>query len=644
MKILVLISGNGTNLQALIDNIHLNKEDDGIIVGVISNNAEAYGLTRAEENDIPTNIVSMKFPAHNMIVTKTREVYEQELLSVMNSYNADLIVLAGWMYILGNTILMRYSDKIINLHPALPGSFVGANCIKKAWDAYRNNEITETGIMTHWVIPEVDKGDPIQTMRIPIVGCDNLQDLKQRINDYERDLLVSTVKMIINLNYTRKLSETSISPTLLQEGKVREIYDIGNNLLAISHSDRLSSFDRHICNIPNKGEILTATSAFWFHKIKEDLDINHHYIHSKDNVMIVKKCEVFPIEVVVRGYITGNTQTSLWTHYKNGTRNYCGITFPDGLKKNQKLECNVITPTTKGEVDELITPEEIIKRGIMTQHQWNTISQKAMRIFEYGQQYANERGLILVDTKYEFGTDIDGNILLIDEVHTCDSSRYWIQNSYKTRMSEGMEPEKYDKDIIRDYIKKNVDDPYNQTSFEIEPEQIKITLDVYRKFYTILTTKTVNTLYTADLMCIVQDYYENHHWITNNTLVILSGSVSDENHVKKIVSFANKKGLYTLSHVSSAHKNTHEVLRILDKYNAQFGRIIFVTVAGRSNALSGVIASNTKYPTIACPPFKDKLDMSVNINSTLQCPSKVPVMTILEPENVVLAAQKIFGL
>ena len=120
--------------------------------------------------------------------------------------------------------------------------------------------------------------------------------------------------------------------------------------------------------------------------------------------------------------------------------------------------------------------------------------------------------------------------------------------------------------------------------------------------------------------------------------------MSDENHVKKIVSFANKKGLYTLSHVSSAHKNTHEVLRILDKYNAQFGRIIFVTVAGRSNALSGVIASNTKYPTIACPPFKDKLDMSVNINSTLQCPSKVPVMTILEPENVVLAAQKIFGL
>ena len=648
MRILVLISGNGTNLQRLIDNVHADETVRGEIVGVISNNNDAYGLTRAKNSGIQTDVVADTFVVREITHQKSRDKYDQELMQVMDFYSADLIVLAGWMRILGSTLVHKYAGRIINLHPALPNSFVGAHCIRDAWEEYQKGNITETGVMTHWVSDELDRGDCIQSIRVPIHGCDTFDGLKERMSVYEKDLLESTVKQLVELEYTRdavkntnRLSERF---PLLHKGKVRDIYDMGNDLLAISHSDRLSSFDRHICNVLGKGHVLTESSAFWFDKIKRELDIDHHLVYTKDNVMVVKKCRVLPIEVVIRGYITGSTQTSLWTHYKNGTRNYCGIEFPDGLVKNQKLEKNVITPTTKGEVDELITAEEIVSQGHMTQAQWDEVSEKAMRIFEHSQRYAAERGLILVDTKYEFGVDKDGNILVIDEVNTCDSSRYWFQATYDECMREGKEPQKYDKDVIRDYIKKTVSDPYSQTEFHVEQEQIDKTIGVYREFFTMLTGCELGELRFTDVVSVIESYYSDEHCKTNDTVVILSGSTSDDAHVQKLIKFANAQGIHTISHVSSAHKNTLEVMGILRKYNDKKGRVVYVTVAGRSNALSGVVASNTQYPTIACPPFKDKDDMMVNINSTLQCPSKVPVMAILEPSNVALACRKIFDL
>lgn len=649
MRILILISGNGTNLQRLIDRVHINEMIRGEIVGVISNNEDAYGLTRSKHANIQTDVVADSFVERGITYQKKRDKYDQELMQVVESYNADLIVLAGWMRILGSAFVNKYAGRMINLHPALPNSFVGANCIRDAWEEYQKGNITETGIMTHWVSDELDRGDCIQSVRVPIHGCDTIDALKSRMNVYEQDLLESTVKQLVELNYTRDLVKDVKRVTerypLLHKGKVRDIYDMGNDLLAISHSDRLSSFDRHICNVPGKGHILTESSVFWFDKIKRELNIDHHLVYAEDNVMIVKKCRVLPIEVVIRGYITGSTQTSLWTHYKNGTRNYCGIDFPDGLVKNQKLEKNVITPTTKGEVDELITAEEIVSQGHMTQAQWDEVSEKAMRIFEHSQRYASERGLILVDTKYEFGVDKDGNILLIDEVNTCDSSRYWFQATYDECMREGKEPQKYDKDVIRDYIKKTVSDPYSQTEFHVEQEQIEKTINVYKLFFAMLTGgRELIELRFTSVEDVIETYYSNEHCKTHDTVVILSGSTSDDTHVQKLIKFANAQGIYTISHVSSAHKNTLEVMGILNKYNSTNGRVVYVTVAGRSNALSGVVASNTQYPTIACPPFKDKDDMMVNINSTLQCPSKVPVMAILEPSNVALACRKIFDL
>lgn len=278
-------------------------------------------------------------------------------------------------------------------------------------------------------------------------------------------------------------------PRLIKKGKVRDLYDLGNNQILIYHSDRLSSFDKIWCEIQGKGKVLCSTSLMWFHDTSNI--IPNHMIQSiyDSPFMIVKRCNVFPIEFVVRGYITGTTNTSLWTHYSKGERIYCGVEFPDGLQKNQKLPEVVITPTTKGEIDEPLTPSEIIERNLMTQKEWEYCSAKALELFQYGQKVANERGLILVDTKYEFGRDAETNqILLIDEIHTCDSSRYWKADTYEDRFQKGREPDRYDKDIIRTYIKSQCD-PYETLPDDLTiPESMKLKVqNAYEEFYKTLS-------------------------------------------------------------------------------------------------------------------------------------------------------------
>ena len=268
---------------------------------------------------------------------------------------------------------------------------------------------------------------------------------------------------------------------ILYSGKVRDIYEHeDSNKLYIKTTDRLSSFDKHICNLKNKGKILTLICAFMFKKTKHI--ISNHYISHINNILVVKKCVPAKIEFVVRGYITGNTKTSLWTHYNNGVRNYCGIQFPDNLKKNQKLEEPVITPTTKDIEDIPISKEEIINRNYMTQNECDFVYEKAMELFKYGQKMADNAGFILVDTKYEFGKDENNNIILIDEIHTCDSSRYWIKKTYQNRFKNNIEPEKLDKDTIRDWVKSQCN-PYIDEIPDIPEDFKKKTIESYRYFY-----------------------------------------------------------------------------------------------------------------------------------------------------------------
>ena len=214
--------------------------------------------------------------------------------------------------------------------------------------------------------------------------------------------------------------------------------------------------------------MLNLTSAWWFEKTKRIIP-NHVLDIPDPNVTLAKKCTVFPIEFVVRGYITGSTSTSLWTVYNNGDREYCGNTLPEGLKKNQKLDENMLTPTTKEEHhDRPISPKEIVEEDWMTKEDWEYCSKKALELFAFGQETALKNGMILVDTKYEMGKDSNGEIVLIDEIHTPDSSRYWIAESYNDRIKNNQEPQNIDKEFLRLWFVDNCD-PYNDKTIPEAP-------------------------------------------------------------------------------------------------------------------------------------------------------------------------------
>jgi len=212
----------------------------------------------------------------------------------------------------------------------------------------------------------------------------------------------------------------------LYEGKVRDMY-ICRDYVVIITTDRQSAFDRQLAEVPYKGQVLNLLSQWWFEQSRPLLS-NHLLAVPHPNVTIAKRCQVFPVEFVVRAFITGSTSTSLWTNYNKGVRVYCGHHLPDGLVKNQRLSCGpLLTPTTKSDDhDELISAEEIIATGLMSQEDWEEASKMVLALFEYGQRVALERDLLLVDTKYELGKDGEGRIMVLDEVHTPDSSRYWV--------------------------------------------------------------------------------------------------------------------------------------------------------------------------------------------------------------------------
>lgn len=276
--------------------------------------------------------------------------------------------------------------------------------------------------------------------------------------------------------------------TAVYHGKVRDVYDLDDKLVFVT-TDRYSAFDRILATVPDKGHLLTAISDWWFEQTKSI--VPNHIISTPDpNAFIGKKYEVVPIEMVVRGYITGVTNTSLWHNYSEGQRDFGDFTLPEGLKKNQKLPEPVFTPTTKFEEhDRNLTPAEAVKEGLVSPDIWTQLQEVAMELFAFGQKTAEAKGLILVDTKYEFGQDEAGNIVLIDEVHTPDSSRYWSADSYQASLDEGVEPENYDKEFLRLWFRDRFD-PYKDTEAPaVLPEIIEELRSRYVQVYEKLTGK-----------------------------------------------------------------------------------------------------------------------------------------------------------
>jgi phosphoribosylaminoimidazole-succinocarboxamide synthase len=272
----------------------------------------------------------------------------------------------------------------------------------------------------------------------------------------------------------------------LKRGKVRDTYDLGDKVLLVV-TDRQSAFDRVLASIPFKGQVLNQVSGFWFNETR-DIVANHVIDIPDPNVTVATKCSVFPIEFVMRGYLTGSTSTSAWTQYAEGKRDICGNTLPGGMVKNQKFDKPILTPTTKSEEhDESISAEQIVERGIIDEQTWTKLSQIVFALFERGSRIAESHGLILVDTKYELGRAPDGTILLIDEIHTPDSSRYWLADSYAERFAAGHEPENIDKEFLRLWFKEHCD-PYHDEVLPEAPEELVVELSSrYIKLYEMIT-------------------------------------------------------------------------------------------------------------------------------------------------------------
>jgi phosphoribosylaminoimidazole-succinocarboxamide synthase len=431
---------------------------------------------------------------------------------------------------------------------------------------------------------------------------------------------------------SQTLSRTYI-PELgtVRRGKVRDIYEAGDKLIMLA-SDRISCFDRILPQqIPNKGRVLNEISNYWFSQT-EDIVSNHLIGNPDPNVVIARKCKALPVEVIVRGFLCG----SLWREYEKGTRSIYGLTLPEGLQENQAFPEPIITPTTKAEHghDEPITADEIIAQGLVDKELWAEIERVALALFARGQQLAQSKGLVLVDTKYEFGLNTEGDLVLIDEIHTPDSSRYWFQSEASRKQMRFP-----DKEFVRQWLRKQ--------GFEGEGDIPSLPQDVIDAagggYQDIL-----NTMVGAEL----NEHADNVHkrvienlrkegLIKGYYAVIMAGSRTDEAHVQKICDGLSAEGIPHQAIYASAHKQPATVAELMELFNQSLEPVVCIAVAGMSNALGGVLAANVRWPVINCPPFKDLTDYSINIHSSLQMPRNVPGMTVIHPGNAAQATARI---
>ena len=271
-------------------------------------------------------------------------------------------------------------------------------------------------------------------------------------------------------------------------GKVRENYDLPDGRRIIIATDRLSAFDRILTAVPLKGQVLTQLARFWFNHTA-DICRNHVLSYPDPNVLLCRNLTILPVEIVVRDYLAGTTSTSILSMYKSGRREMYGHSFPDGLQPNQKLPTTIITPTSKAfdaGHDEELTPAQIIETNLLTPAQWSDVSAKALALFARGRTIAAARGLILVDTKYEFGLTQTGEIILADEFHTPDSSRYWFAESYPARLAANAAPQSFDKDFIRSWVVARCD-PYKDQIPEIPADIVLQAAQIYITVFETIT-------------------------------------------------------------------------------------------------------------------------------------------------------------
>ena len=407
----------------------------------------------------------------------------------------------------------------------------------------------------------------------------------------------------------------------IHKGKVRDSFRIDDKRRLIVATDRISSFDMVLDSlIPGKGAVLNSLAAWWFDQTKDIVE-NHLIKSIGVNASLVHDVEPIKIEMIVRGYITG----SAWRKYEKGGREVSGVAIPEGLKKNDAFPTPILTPTTKEDSDREISREELLKEGWTTEAIYKQMEDYSLKLFEHGSKVLKERGIILVDTKYEFGLK-DGKVILIDEIHTPDSSRFWSAEDHEKNPEK---VEQLDKEFVRTYLMKNkVEGKYPTT---LPEEIVSETVRRYEAIYKMITGEEIMHVRRPEhyLAACLQD----EGLMKDGFVSIIMGSPSDIPHAEKMKKIIEKYDIPCDMRIMSAHKNGEAILNVAEEYNHALEPVAVIAVAGRSNGLGGALAANLSCPVISCPPFADKVDLMVNINSSLMMPSNTPAATVVDPKN-----------
>ena len=415
---------------------------------------------------------------------------------------------------------------------------------------------------------------------------------------------------------------------LLHRGKVRDSYRVDEATRLIVVSDRLSAFDSVLeTAIPHKGAVLNGLANFWFEQTQGIIP-NHVEKLIDANAMLVKEAQPIKVEMVVRNYLTG----SMLRGYQQGQRTFSGVTVPDGLRKHQQFPEPIVTPTTKEESDREITPDNLVREGWVSRELYDQMAQKALALFKVGSDLLREKGIILVDTKYEFGL-LGGELILIDEIHTPDSSRFWSAEDY-ARNPEGAE--QMDKEYIRQWlIAHKVDGKYPRAlTPEVTQEATNRYLDIYARIVgkplaTADEAATGGNVANRLVANLVKAGLMKDAWVS----IVLS-SPADQEHGQKIRSFLEGYEVFTQLRVASAYQNGEESSPLIETWN----RSVEPGVIIASDGLGGALAAHVNVPVINCPPWADYAKLAMHLNSSAMLPSGTPSLTVARPDNAAQAA------
>ncbi|MDD5582129.1 MAG: phosphoribosylaminoimidazolesuccinocarboxamide synthase [Candidatus Marinimicrobia bacterium] len=410
-------------------------------------------------------------------------------------------------------------------------------------------------------------------------------------------------------------------------GKVRESFKADEQHRLFLATDRISCFDKVLKTpIPSKGAVLNLLSAWWFEKTR-DICPNHFVKIIDPSISLVREAKPIHLEMVVRAYLTG----SAWRNYQKGERQISGVSIPNGLTKNAPFPEPIVTPTTKETSDRSITAKEIIQEGWATETQYQQIHDIALNLFKKGSAILEERGIILVDTKYEFGM-INDELVLIDEIHTPDSSRFWLKEDYRNNPET---VEQLDKEFVRAYL---MEHKKGGVYPEILPDEIvQETSRRYLELYERITGTSLKLPEISPGERIVKNLVREG-FMKEGCVILVMGSPSDKGHAEKIAERIKKYDIAVTLRIVSAHKNGEKIPTIMEDVIWCYEPAAIIAIAGRSNGLGGALSANVPVPVINCPPFQDKLDFLVNINSSLLMPSETPAMTVVDPKNAADAA------